>query len=100
VFEPVAVVYHRHRLGLSKFLAQHFRYGRGALRFHQLKSARDARRVRTSASFYLALVSFPLRRRPLLAGSIRAVLLAAAQAATAAGYCWERARVGRLASGG
>ncbi len=100
VFEPAAVVYHRHRLDLRGFLAQHFRYGRGALRFRRAKSARDGQWSPAPARFYLALVRSPLRRRRSLAAAARAALLAAAQVATAAGYCWERARAGRPESGG
>jgi GT2 family glycosyltransferase len=37
-FEPEAVVYHRHPLTMQGYLAQHFRYGRGALRFHRARA--------------------------------------------------------------
>ena len=90
-FEPEAVVYHRHRLTMQGYLAQHFRYGRGALRFHRARVAREMMPLRTPARFYLDLVLYPLAHRPPLAAAARAGLLVAAQAATAAGYCWELA---------
>jgi cellulose synthase/poly-beta-1,6-N-acetylglucosamine synthase-like glycosyltransferase len=92
IYEPKAVVYHRHMLDLRTFLAQHFRYGRGALRFHRAKQARDAAPPRTPVRFYVDLVLYPLTQRRLPAAATRSVLLAAAQVATASGYCWERLR--------
>ena len=90
-FEPAAVVYHRHRLGMRHFLEQHFHYGRGALRFHRARAGRQTRPARTSPRFYLSLVLYPLTQRRPLPGATRVALLLAAQAATAAGYWWERA---------
>ena len=92
-FEPEAVVYHRHWLTMPGYLAQHFRYGRGALRFHRAQVARGLKPRRTPVKFYLDLVLYPLAHRPPLAAAARAWLLLAAQAATAAGYCWELASV-------
>jgi GT2 family glycosyltransferase len=87
--EAKAIVYHSHRLTLPQFLDQHFRYGRGALRFHRAKASRDRSRFRTPLEFYTELVAYPIRRRGFPRGAMRSALLALAQAATAAGYGWE-----------
>jgi len=92
VYEPRAIVYHRHMLNFTRFLVQHFRYGRGALRFHRAKRARDAAPQHTPARFYLDLLLYPLSQRPHPAAAVRAGLLTAAQFATAFGYWWERLR--------
>jgi hypothetical protein len=47
--------------------------------------------LHTPARFYLDLVLYPRAHRPPRAAAARAWLLVAAQAATAAGYCWELA---------
>lgn len=88
-FAPEAVVHHYHRLDLPGYLAQHFRYGRGALRFHRARRARRQAARTAPLSFYLDLMRYPLAHRPAGQGAARAALLLAAQAATAAGYCWE-----------
>lgn len=87
--ESNAIVYHSHQLTLPQFLDQHFRYGRGALRFHRAKATRDRARFRTPLGFYTGLVTYPMRREGVPRGVTRAALLAVAQAATAAGYGWE-----------
>ena len=98
-FAAEAVVHHYHRLDLPAYLAQHFRYGRGALRFHHARRARRAAVRTPPLSFYLDLVRYPLAHRPRGQGATRAALLLAAQAATAAGYCWEGAVGGSSAWG-
>ena len=97
-YEPDAIVYHRHHLGLGRYLAQHFRYGRGALHFHRVRKARHSGEPRTPARFYLDLVLYPLAHRPPATAAGRAALLLAAQAATAAGYCWERLTAAPIAA--
>jgi GT2 family glycosyltransferase len=89
-YEPRAVVHHSHHLSLDQFFDQHFRYGRGALRFHRARRTREHVRRRTPLGFYRDLVMYPMARRGMVGGGTRAGLLLMAQVATAAGYWWER----------
>ena len=98
-YEPGAVVYHSHHLTLEQFFDQHFRYGRGALRFHRAKRLRERVRHPTPLRFYLDLVAYPVARRGGMAGGARAGLILLAQAATAAGYWWERIAGNRSSEG-
>ena len=51
-YTPGAVVYHAHALGFRTFWRQHFKYGRGAARFHSVRARYThlADRLRCSAS--------------------------------------------------
>ncbi len=81
VYVPEAVVSHEHSLGARSFLRQHFTYGRGARRFHTIRSQRYAEPFKLEPlSFYLALPQQPSWR---LAG-----LLLVSQVANAAGFFW------------
>lgn len=87
-YAPRAVVRHAHDLSLRRFLRQHFNYGRGAARFHEL---RESAPIPEPAAFYRELILFPWRQ----GGRGRAgmsVLLTLSQAANAAGYAWEARR--------
>jgi GT2 family glycosyltransferase len=92
-YAPEAIVRHFHRLDLRGFLRQHFTYGRGAARFHQVRGSGP---VPEPLSFYRELVLYPWRERRR--GRTRmSALLAVSQAANAAGYAWElRPRARRL----
>lgn len=91
-YAPDAVIRHGHPLTLRGYWRQHVNYGRGALRFHRLRTrAAAGRRTGTPLSFYLRLVTYPLTRA---AGARRlslTALLALAQIATATGY-WREGR--------
>ena len=79
--EPRAVVTHTQELRLSTFLRQQFGYGRGAYRFrsrHRAFSGLEA------PGFYAGLL-----HRGFADGAVAGVLVAAAQAATAAGFVRE-----------
>lgn len=55
-YVPEAVVYHAHPMGLLSFLRKHFRYGRGARRYHRDRVARRSRGMGFGPpSFYLLL---------------------------------------------
>ena len=91
VYLPRAVILHAHNLRFFSFWRQHFNYGRGAWRYHILRSHRLAENVALeSPSFYWQLVSFPLT----MARDIRAYLLTGmlccTQAANATGFFYER----------
>jgi len=56
VYEPGAIVVHRHPLTLASFWRQHFRYGQGAARFHRTAGARRSGRLAEHVSFHLHLL--------------------------------------------
>lgn len=103
VYAPEAVIDHRHGLSLLEFLGQHFRYGRGALRY-RLARARGSGGMRfENVRFYLDLLRTPwsarsgadVRRRVAVAA-----LLLVSQGATAAGVLREHLRGGSAPSEG
>lgn len=79
--ERGAVVTHTQELRLSTFLRQQFGYGRGAYRF---RSRHGAFRGLEAPGFYAGLL-----QRGFADGAVAGVLVAAAQAATAAGFVRE-----------
>jgi len=83
VFAPAATVVHRSGMGVSVFLRQQYRYGRGAARYRQ--GGTDRRRG--SPSFYSGLLRAGFR-----AGLRPGLLVTAAQAATVAGAIRETAK--------
>jgi cellulose synthase/poly-beta-1,6-N-acetylglucosamine synthase-like glycosyltransferase len=89
VLAPEAVVEHAPPLTLGRYAAQHFGYGRGAHRFHRVRSRRGSGRFVDETSFHVrlpALLRATGERRARLAG-----LLVLWQAANAAGFFWEAA---------
>jgi glycosyltransferase involved in cell wall biosynthesis len=94
--EPGAVVEHAREMDLAGFAALHFRYGRGAFRFH-----RDRRRhgspVALEPSYYAALAREAMQRSgPGRAAALEGLLLVW-HAANTAGfvYEWGRSRLNR-----
>jgi GT2 family glycosyltransferase len=98
VYEPQAVVEHAHSLAFAEFCRQHFRYGRGAMRYHQVRAARRSGRFRDDLPFYGHL---PRLLRVTTRGFTRAELarvvprLLIWQVCNAAGYLYERGRGAR-----
>ena len=95
-YAPDAIVYHWHELSFSQFLQQHFRYGRGAVRFHSRRAARRGKRIRLEdVDFYRGMLA-----APFAAGSTapvsQALLLLASQSASLAGFVAELATSGSL----
>jgi GT2 family glycosyltransferase len=94
-FAPDALVEHVHALGLADFCRQHFRYGRGAMRYHAVRARRGSGRLRHDVGFY---ARFPSLARARLAALDRpraarvAVGLLLWQVCNTAGYVWERWR--------
>src|SRR5262245_1131890 len=86
IFAPDVIVYHMHTLSLLPFLRQHFNYGIGAFRYHQVRASRTSSAIRVeSPSFYWKLLRYPgavSKRRPV---SLSA-LLTLSQIANAAGF--------------
>jgi len=58
-YAPEAVVYHAHLLTLGAFWRQHFNYGRGAFRFHQVRARRGSGPFRPELRFYLHCLRAP-----------------------------------------
>ncbi len=87
VYVPEAVVTHRHGLGAGLFVRQHFNYGRGARRFHEVRAQRWGERFRVEPPrFYLDLLRHPFRTTPGARGLGLAVLTLLAQGANAFGF--------------
>jgi GT2 family glycosyltransferase len=93
VFAEDAVVRHAHRLTFRAFLRQHFNYGRGADFLHRSRARHDGAASRPKLeplSFYVNLICYPCRRRPIAQGLPLTGLMGLSQAAYAAGYLRER----------
>jgi len=87
IYAPNTLVRHAHPLTFRTFWQQHFNYGCGAYRLHQLRSRRDARGNRFEPlTFYLKMLGYPFARTRDRKAVLLAVLLAVAQAANAAGW--------------
>lgn len=92
VYEPGAVVEHRHRLSFWKFCRLYFSYGRGAFRFRHRQALRG-RRVPVQPSFYLrTLPRFAVAGRGLRKAAGMLALLGLWHLANTSGYVYERAR--------
>jgi glycosyltransferase involved in cell wall biosynthesis len=95
-----ALVSHCHRLTLTRFWTQHFRYGRGAWRFHQALRQRGHGRFVRDLGFharFLGRAGPPLKERRS-AGAVL-LLLIVWQVANLAGFIFE-ASASRLPSRG
>jgi GT2 family glycosyltransferase len=96
MYVPDALVRHAHPLTFRTFWRQHFNYGRGAYRLHQLRSRLDARSICVQPlTFYLRMLGYPFARTHGRKAALLAALLVVAQTATAAGFLRERAMKGR-----
>ena len=87
IYTPEALVAHAHPLTFRTFWRQHFNYGRGAYRLHQLRARRKMRRFAFEpVLFYLKMCVYPFDRTRGREAAIFVVLVAIAQAANAAGW--------------
>jgi len=104
---PEAVVDHDHALSLGSFLRQHYRYGRGAHRFHRARALREGRRSFGAAlgslraadlRFYVDLIRYPFRPQASAAGAPRerrhlsSLLLLLSQVPNTLGFFAEQLR--------
>ncbi len=78
--EPLALVYHAHRLRATSFLRQHFAYGRGAQNFRAARR-HDGSPVRVDPAFYMGSLRYAWQHRPRRRGAALMVLTVAAHAA-------------------
>lgn len=90
MYAPDALVRHAHPLTFRTFWRQHFNYGRGAYRLHQLRARHDTRGICIELlGFYLRMFGYPFARTQGRKAALLAALLGVAQIANAAGFCWE-----------
>jgi glycosyltransferase involved in cell wall biosynthesis len=89
VHEPGAVIEHSHVLDLAAFCRLHWRYGRGAFRYHELQRRRTGRRVLIEPRFYGKVAVAPFRQERGGRALALAGLIAAWQASNTAGFVWE-----------
>jgi glycosyltransferase involved in cell wall biosynthesis len=90
-YAPEAVVGHAHVLAFHSFLRHHFKYGRGALHFHQIRNRQNWGRLKVDPKFYLHLYSYPFRQiRGITRALVFEVLLVLSYASYTAGYLWEK----------
>lgn len=86
-YMPEAVASHSRDLDFASFCRQHFNYGRGAFRFHQLRLKRLKRTYSMEPPFYyLKMLSYPLIKTKSL--SLFALILIS-QIASCLGYGYE-----------
>ena len=91
IYAPEVVVYHAHALTLRTFLQQHFRYGRGAFRFHRARTQRGQNRIRLEPTwFYVNLLRYRSSQAQGRNALSPSALLFVSQVANAAGFFWER----------
>lgn len=95
VFVSDAVVRHGHDLSFRRFARQHFSYGRGAHRYHQLRASRGSGRMAQDMAFHATLpgsLRRHLRARKYRQAVSLALLLVTWQIANAVGFFYEKAR--------
>ena len=95
-FAPRAVVRHHHPLGLTRFLRQHFNYGRGACQLHRQLLARGRGTPdHEPMGFYLGILRYPFERSTFPRACVQSALMGLTQVAHLVGYGYERSGFGR-----
>jgi GT2 family glycosyltransferase len=91
VLEPSAVVTHGsvHR-SIARYLAQHFRYGQGAIALRGARQRRGSAPYRAPAGFFTRLVVFPLRQGISARNVTLSLLAGVSQVSYGVGYVSER----------
>jgi len=87
-YAPAAIVHHAHELGFTTFCRQHYRYGRGLLRY-RLNAGKDRQLRRERLSFYVNLLRFPLTQGRGARRWLHAALVGVSQAAIVTGIVRE-----------
>ncbi|NEP18563.1 MAG: glycosyltransferase [Leptolyngbya sp. SIO4C1] len=85
-------IYHAHRLSLASFWRQHLSYGRGAFRYHTIRTQRGEPPFRPDLSFQKQILIQPFKRLSLPQAVVVAGLMCLSQAASLVGYQQERRR--------
>ncbi len=91
LYEPGAVVEHARRMDLPAFVELHFRYGRGAYRFHRDRRGRG-KPVSVEPSYYAALAREALGRGGAGRAAALEGLLVVWHVANTAGFVYEWSR--------
>ncbi|HEY4281695.1 MAG TPA: glycosyltransferase [Chthoniobacterales bacterium] len=90
-YAPEAIVYHHHALSLRSFCSLHFKYGRGAYHYHQLRAGGPGQGgLKPDWKFYWACVRYPFAHFGIGRAAGAAALMLLWQGANAAGYFWQR----------
>ena len=101
-YAPEVIVYHTHPLTLRSFWWQHFNYGRGAFRFHDIRARRGSGRFRQELRFYTRLprlLGQALWQEPGMRILGLSALMLGWQGANAAGFLWEKLSRAKSAKG-
>jgi glycosyltransferase involved in cell wall biosynthesis len=92
-YAPEALIYHAHQLRLHSFCKQQFNYGRGALRFHQLRARRRLHHLKIEPlSFYANMLRYPLSEIQGPKKYLFLALIVLSQGTNAAGFLSEMVR--------
>jgi hypothetical protein len=89
---PAALVAHSSELTFRLFVVRHFRYGRGAYRFHRLRRERGSGRLHPGVLGFYAAVFARCFGPPLRRIGPRVALAATWQLSNAAGFLTELVR--------
>lgn len=91
IYAAEARVFHAHHLSMRSFLRQHFKYGRGALRYRRTMFKRSKHDIQMELlSFYCRICTYPFRRFKVVEAAFLSVLMVLTQAANTAGFLWEK----------
>jgi len=91
-YAPEVVIYHAHPMTLRSFWKQHFTYGQGAYRFHQLRASKGWGDFEIEGNYYLRLLRYPFTHGQSKQGLTLTAVLFVSQVANAAGFFWQMAR--------
>lgn len=95
VYAPEIRVRHAHNMTFTGFWRQHFNYGRGAFRFHQMRSLYSQKhKKREPLSFYANLMLYPFSQPWSRITPFIGMLFFITQLANSAGYFWEQRKTG------
>jgi len=97
-YDPDAIVYHAHALGLRGLWWQHFGYGRGAWRFREIRRIRGRGTLRVDWGFYRRLAVAPFVHKDVKRRTMTAALMLVTQMANCAGFFYEMNRAGKTDS--
>lgn len=90
VYQPEILIHHRHKMGFSGFVRQHFKYGCGANIYHQKRAHLNKQKLKVEPlRFYVNLILFPFKNKcpnTLLVS----LFLFASQAVNAIGFFWAK----------
>ena len=97
IYAPDAIVYHAHSLTFRTFCRQHFNYGRGAFRFHQVRAQRGSGPFKPEFGFYARCLRAPFIGKYRCSGLLPMFLVW--QLANTAGFFFEWTRFRRERAG-